>query len=126
MSSTGTDSTLLVSNKGVLDITNSTVTHDNATGAAIEVKNASTVSISDDKDSMAINSKGIGIKILASSVDINGATINADGDGIFITSKGKSGGYDDINALTVNKAQVNSGRLRCMWTLARRLTILSC
>ncbi|EAA5192521.1 fibronectin-binding autotransporter adhesin ShdA [Salmonella enterica subsp. enterica] len=106
MSSTGTDSTLLVSNKGVLDITNSTVTHDNATGAAIEVKNASTVSISDDKDSMAINSKGIGIKILASSVDINGATINA--DGIFITSKGKSGGYDDINALTVNKAQVNS------------------
>ncbi|CGK65977.1 AIDA autotransporter-like protein ShdA [Salmonella enterica subsp. enterica serovar Typhi] len=108
MSSTGTDSTLLVSNKGVLDITNSTVTHDNATGAAIEVKNASTVSISDDKDSMAINSKGIGIKILASSVDINGATINADGDGIFITSKGKSGGYDDINALTVNKAQVNS------------------
>ncbi|EOE5912549.1 TPA: fibronectin-binding autotransporter adhesin ShdA [Salmonella enterica subsp. enterica serovar Bareilly] len=108
MSSTGTDSTLLVSNKGVLDITNSTVTHDNATGAAIEVKNASTVSISDDKDSMAINSKGIGIKILASRVDINGATINADGDGIFITSKGKSGGYDDINALTVNKAQVNS------------------
>ncbi|EAM9680128.1 fibronectin-binding autotransporter adhesin ShdA [Salmonella enterica] len=108
MSSTGTDSTLLVSNKGVLDITNSTVTHDNATGVAIEVKNASTVSISDDKDSMAINSKGIGIKILASSVDINGATINADGDGIFITSKGKSGGYDDINALTVNKAQVNS------------------
>lgn len=108
MSSTGTDSTLLVSNKGVLDITNSTVTHDNATGAAIEVKNASTVSISDDKDSMAINSKGIGIKILASSVDINGATINTDGDGIFITSKGKSGGYDDINALTVNKAQVNS------------------
>ncbi|MFB1777479.1 fibronectin-binding autotransporter adhesin ShdA [Salmonella enterica subsp. enterica] len=108
MSSTGTDSTLLVSNKGVLDITNSTVTHDNATGAAIEVKNASTVSISDDKDSMAINSKGIGIKILASSVDINGATINADGDGIFITSKGKSGGYDYINALTVNKAQVNS------------------
>ncbi|AZT28082.1 fibronectin-binding autotransporter adhesin ShdA [Salmonella enterica subsp. enterica serovar Moero] len=108
MSSTGTDSTLLVSNKGVLDITNSTVTHDNATGAAIEVKNASTVSISDDKDSMAINSKGIGIKILASSVDIDGATINADGDGIFITSKGKSGGYDDINALTVNKAQVNS------------------
>ncbi|CHO51066.1 AIDA autotransporter-like protein ShdA [Salmonella enterica subsp. enterica serovar Typhi] len=108
MSSTGTDSTLLVSNKGVLDITNSTVTHDNATGAAIEVKNASTVSISDDKDSMAINSKGIGIKILASSVDINGVTINADGDGIFITSKGKSGGYDDINALTVNKAQVNS------------------
>ncbi|WP_404947436.1 autotransporter outer membrane beta-barrel domain-containing protein [Salmonella enterica] len=108
MSSTGTDSTLLVSNKGVLDITNSTVTHDNATGAAIEVKNASTVSISDDKDSMAINSKGIGIKILASSVDINGATINADGDGIFITSKRKLDGYEDLNALTVNKAQVNS------------------
>ncbi|WP_404947550.1 autotransporter outer membrane beta-barrel domain-containing protein [Salmonella enterica] len=108
MSSTGTDSTLLVSNKGVLDITNSTVTHDNATGAAIEVKNASTVSISDDKDSMAINSKGIGIKILASSVDINGATINADGDGIFITSKKRSTSYEDLNALTVSEAQVNS------------------
>ncbi|ECC3399770.1 fibronectin-binding autotransporter adhesin ShdA, partial [Salmonella enterica subsp. enterica] len=108
MSSTGTDSTVIASNKGILNIGNSTVTHDNATGAAIEVANASTASISGDKDSMAINSKGTGIKILASSVDINGATINADGDGIFITSKGKSGGYDDINALTVNKAQVNS------------------
>ncbi|WP_405126904.1 autotransporter outer membrane beta-barrel domain-containing protein [Salmonella enterica] len=108
MSSTGTDSTLLVSNKGVLDITNSTVTHDNATGAAIEVKNASTVSISDDKSQMSVNSKGIGIKILASSVDIDGATINADGDGIFITSKRKLDGYEDLNALTVNKAQVNS------------------
>ncbi|ECI2452495.1 fibronectin-binding autotransporter adhesin ShdA, partial [Salmonella enterica subsp. enterica] len=108
MSSTGTDSTVIASNKGILNIGNSTVTHDNATGAAIEVANASTASISGDKDSMVINSKGTGIKILASSVDINGATINADGDGIFITSKGKSGGYDDINALTVNKAQVNS------------------
>uniref|UniRef100_UPI00329A12B2 hypothetical protein n=1 Tax=Salmonella enterica TaxID=28901 RepID=UPI00329A12B2 len=71
---------------------NSTVTHHNATGTAIEVKNVSTVSIPDDKDSTAINSKGIGIKILPSSVAITGATINADGAGIFITSKGKSGG----------------------------------
>ncbi|WP_432214797.1 hypothetical protein, partial [Salmonella enterica] len=70
---------------GVLDIPNSAVTHDNAAGAALEVKDASTVSITDDKDSMAINFKGIGIKILAASVDITGATINADGDGIFIT-----------------------------------------
>ncbi|WP_042828427.1 hypothetical protein, partial [Salmonella enterica] len=62
MSSTGTDSTLLVSNKGVLDITNSTVTHDNAKGAAIEGKNASKGRISNGKDSMAIKSKGIGIK----------------------------------------------------------------
>ncbi|EJD3025599.1 fibronectin-binding autotransporter adhesin ShdA, partial [Salmonella enterica] len=37
-----------------------------------------------------------------------GATINADGDGIFITSKRKLDGYEDLNALTVNKAQVNS------------------
>lgn len=43
VSSTGTDSTVIASNKGVLDITNSTVTHDNAKGAAIEAANASTV-----------------------------------------------------------------------------------
>ncbi len=109
VSSTGTDSTVIASNKGVLDITNSTVTHDNAKGAAIEAANASTVNVfGDDKSQMSVNSKGIGIKILASSVDIDGATINADGDGIFITSKGKSSWYDDTNALTVNNADVTS------------------
>ncbi|HFG4861722.1 TPA: fibronectin-binding autotransporter adhesin ShdA [Salmonella enterica subsp. enterica] len=46
--------------------------------------------------------------ILASDARIDGATINADGDGIFITSKRKLDGYEDLNALTVNKAQVNS------------------
>ncbi|EHD7995175.1 fibronectin-binding autotransporter adhesin ShdA, partial [Salmonella enterica] len=44
----------------------------------------------------------------ASDARIDGATINADGDGIFITSKRKLDGYEDLNALTVNKAQVNS------------------
>ncbi len=109
VSSTGTDSTVIASNKGVLDITNSTVTHDNAKGAAIEASSASTLNVfGDDKSQMSVNSKGIGIKILASSVDIDGATINADGDGIFITSKGKSSWYDDTNALTVNNADVTS------------------
>ncbi|EDI1106684.1 fibronectin-binding autotransporter adhesin ShdA [Salmonella enterica subsp. enterica serovar Lome] len=109
VSSTGTDSTVIASNKGVLDITNSTVTHDNAKGTAIEASSASTLNVfGDDKSQMSVNSKGIGIKILASSVDIDGATINADGDGIFITSKGKSSWYDDTNALTVNNADVTS------------------
>ncbi|EBU8905195.1 fibronectin-binding autotransporter adhesin ShdA [Salmonella enterica subsp. enterica] len=109
VSSTGTDSTVIASNKGVLDITNSTVTHDNAKGAAIEASSASTLNVfGDDKSQMSVNSKGIGIKILASSVDIDGTTINADGDGIFITSKGKSSWYDDTNALTVNNADVTS------------------
>ncbi|MBJ3509125.1 fibronectin-binding autotransporter adhesin ShdA, partial [Salmonella enterica subsp. enterica serovar Meleagridis] len=109
VNSTGTDSTVIASNKGVLDITNSTVTHDNAKGAAIEASSASTLNVfGDDKSQMSVNSKGIGIKILASSVDIDGATINADGDGIFITSKGKSSWYDDTNALTVNNADVTS------------------
>ncbi len=58
---------------------------------------------------MSVNSKGIGIKILASSVDIDGATINADGDGLhlYITSKGKAVGMM-ILALTVNNADVTS------------------
>lgn len=39
---------------------------------------------------------------------IDGATINADGDGIFITSKRKLDGYEDLNALTVSDANVTS------------------
>ncbi|EJD2459437.1 fibronectin-binding autotransporter adhesin ShdA, partial [Salmonella enterica] len=35
-------------------------------------------------------------------------TINADGDGIFITSKRKLDGYEDLNALTVSDANVTS------------------
>ncbi|ECU9732423.1 fibronectin-binding autotransporter adhesin ShdA [Salmonella enterica subsp. enterica serovar London] len=109
VSSTGANSTVVAANRGILNIKNSSVTHNNATGAAIEASSASTLNVfGDDKSQMSVNSKGIGIKILASSMDIDGATINADGDGIFITSKGKSSWYDDTNALTVNNADVTS------------------
>ncbi|EBF4609087.1 TPA: fibronectin-binding autotransporter adhesin ShdA [Salmonella enterica subsp. enterica serovar Bareilly] len=109
VSSTGANSTVVAANRGILNINNSSVTHNNATGAAIEASSASTLNVfGDDKSQMSVNSKGIGIKILASSVDIDGATINTDGDGIFITSKGKSSWYDDTNALTVNNADVTS------------------
>ncbi|EKO9312251.1 fibronectin-binding autotransporter adhesin ShdA [Salmonella enterica] len=109
VSSTGANSTVVAANRGILNIKNSSVTHNNATGAAIEASSASTLNVfGDDKSQMSVNSKGIGIKILASSVDIDGATINTDGDGIFITSKGKSSWYDDTNALTVNNADVTS------------------
>lgn len=91
VSSTGTDSTVIASNKGVLDITNSTVTHDNAKGAAIEAANASTVNISgDNKSSMFIKSEGIGIKSARSSVNIDGATVEAKGDGILMTTGGST------------------------------------
>lgn len=91
VSSTGTDSTVIASNKGVLDITNSTVTHDNAKGTAIEAANASTVNISgDNKSSMVIKSEGIGIKSARSSVIIDGATVEAKGDGILMTTGGST------------------------------------
>lgn len=109
VSSTGANSTVVAANRGILDIKNSSVTHNNATGAAIEASSASTLNIfGDDKSQMSVNSKGVGVKGIASSVDIDGATINADGDGIFITSKGKSSWYDDTNALTVKNADVTS------------------
>lgn len=109
VSSTGANSTVVAANRGILDIKNSSVTHNNATGAAIEASSASMLNVfGDDKSQMSVNSKGVGVKGIASSVDIDGATINADGDGIFITSKGKSSWYDDTNALTVKNADVTS------------------
>ncbi|EDH2659192.1 fibronectin-binding autotransporter adhesin ShdA [Salmonella enterica] len=109
VSSTGANSTVVAANRGILNIKNSSVTHNNATGAAIEASSASTLNVfGDDKSQMSVNSKGVGVKGIASSVDIDGATINADGDGIFITSKGKSSWYDDTNALTVKNADVTS------------------
>ncbi|ECH5969445.1 fibronectin-binding autotransporter adhesin ShdA [Salmonella enterica] len=108
VSSTGTDSTVIASNKGVLDITNSTVMHDNAKGAAIEAGNASTVTISgDNKNSMVITSEDIGIKSAKSSVNIDGATIIAKGDGILMTTGGSSF-YSNNSGLTVNNADVTS------------------
>ncbi|CCU23648.1 ShdA [Salmonella enterica subsp. enterica serovar Agona str. 57.A.08] len=108
VSPTGTDSTVIASNKGVLDITNSTVTHDNAKGAAIEAANASTVNISgDNKSSMFIKSEGIGIKSARSSVNIDGATVEAKGDGILMTTGGSTF-YSNISGLTVENADVTS------------------
>lgn len=109
VSSTGADSTVVAANRGILNIKNSSVTHNNATGAAIEASSASTLNVSgDDKSQMIVNSKGVGVKGIASSVEIDGATITADDDGILMTSQGKSGWYDYTNALTVNNANVAS------------------
>lgn len=109
VSSTGADSTVVAANRGILNIKNSSVTHNNATGAAIEASSASTLNVSgDDKSQMIVNSKGVGVKGIASSVEIDGATITADDDSILMTSQGKSGWYDDTNALSVNNANVAS------------------
>ncbi|EGI3376912.1 fibronectin-binding autotransporter adhesin ShdA [Salmonella enterica] len=104
VSSTGTMSTIQGTNKAALNLTNATITHTNASGAAVQANNATTLDIIGGN----ITSAGTGVYILASDARIDGATINADGDGIFITSKRKLDGYEDLNALTVNKAQVNS------------------
>ncbi|EBQ9086930.1 fibronectin-binding autotransporter adhesin ShdA [Salmonella enterica subsp. enterica serovar Stanley] len=104
VSSAGTMSTIQGTNKAALNLTNATITHTNASGAAVQANNATTLDISGGN----ITSAGMGVYILASDARIDGATINADGDGIFITSKRKLDGYEDLNALTVNKAQVNS------------------
>ncbi|EKC5018137.1 fibronectin-binding autotransporter adhesin ShdA [Salmonella enterica subsp. enterica] len=109
VSSTGANSTVVAANRGILNIKNSSVTHNNATGAAIEASSASTLNVfGDDKSPMSVNSKGVGVKGIASSVEINGATITAADDGILMTSQGKSSWYDDTNALTVNNADVTS------------------
>ncbi|EEU6060164.1 fibronectin-binding autotransporter adhesin ShdA [Salmonella enterica] len=104
VSSAGTMSTIQGTNKAALNLPNATITHTNASGAAVQANNATTLDIIGGN----ITSAGTGVYILASDARIDGATINADGDGIFITSKRKLDGYEDLNALTVNKAQVNS------------------
>ncbi|ELQ3858879.1 fibronectin-binding autotransporter adhesin ShdA [Salmonella enterica] len=104
VSSAGTMSTIQGTNKAALNLTNATITHTNASGAAVQANNATTLDITGGN----ITSAGTGVYILASDARIDGATINADGDGIFITSKRKLDGYEDLNALAVNKAQVNS------------------
>lgn len=50
VSSTGANSTVVAANRGILNIKNSSVTHNNATGAAIEASSASTLNVfGDDK-----------------------------------------------------------------------------
>ncbi|EQC0636012.1 fibronectin-binding autotransporter adhesin ShdA [Salmonella enterica] len=102
--SAGTISTIQGSNKADLNLTNATITHTNASGAAVQANNATTLDISGGN----ITSAGTGVYILASDARIDGATINADGDGIFITSKKRSTSYEDLNALTVSDANVTS------------------
>ncbi|HHX9804640.1 TPA: fibronectin-binding autotransporter adhesin ShdA [Salmonella enterica subsp. enterica] len=102
--SAGTMSTIQGSNKADLNLTNATITHNNASGAAVQANNATTLDISGGN----ITSAGTGVYILASDANIDGATINADGDGIFITSKKRNTSYEDLNALTVSDANVTS------------------
>ncbi|EAR2770141.1 fibronectin-binding autotransporter adhesin ShdA [Salmonella enterica] len=104
VSSTGTKDTIQGSNKADLNLTNATITHTNASGAAVRANNATTLDISGGN----ITSAGTGVYILASDANIDGATINADGDGIFITSKKRSTSYEDLNALTVSDANITS------------------
>ncbi|EJD7619671.1 fibronectin-binding autotransporter adhesin ShdA [Salmonella enterica] len=102
--SAGTMSTIQGSNKADLNLTKATITHNNASGAAVQANNATTLDISGGN----ITSAGTGVYILASDANIDGATINADGDGIFITSKKRNTSYEDLNALTVTDANVTS------------------
>ncbi|ECO7929613.1 fibronectin-binding autotransporter adhesin ShdA [Salmonella enterica] len=75
VSSTGTKDTMQGSNKADLNLTNATITHTNASGAAVRANNATTLDISGGN----ITSAGTGVYIVASDARINGATINADG-----------------------------------------------
>ncbi|EJX0190326.1 fibronectin-binding autotransporter adhesin ShdA [Salmonella enterica] len=104
VSSAGTMSTIQGTNKAALNLTNATITHTNASGAAVQANNATTLDVTGGN----ITSAGTGVYILASDARIDGATINADGDGIFITSKKRSTSYEDLNALTVSDANVTS------------------
>ncbi|EHO5100816.1 fibronectin-binding autotransporter adhesin ShdA [Salmonella enterica] len=104
VSSTGTISTIQGSNKADLNLTNATITHTNASGAAVQANNATTLDITGGN----ITSAGTGVYILASDARIDGATINADGDGIFITSKKRNTSYEDLNALTISNSVINA------------------
>ncbi|EGH9159311.1 fibronectin-binding autotransporter adhesin ShdA [Salmonella enterica] len=75
VSSTGTKDTIQGCNKADLNLTNATITHTNASGAAVRANNATTLDISGGN----ITSAGTGVYIVASDARINGATINADG-----------------------------------------------
>ncbi|ECI4868713.1 fibronectin-binding autotransporter adhesin ShdA [Salmonella enterica subsp. enterica] len=75
VSSTGTKDTIQGSNKADLNLTNATIKHTNASGAAVRANNATTLDISGGN----ITSAGTGVYIVASDARINGATINADG-----------------------------------------------
>ncbi|EDV0261958.1 autotransporter outer membrane beta-barrel domain-containing protein [Salmonella enterica subsp. salamae] len=105
-SSEGAESTIYGYKGSILNVTDSTITHTNVDGAAVEVNSGSTLSLSGGE----LSSAGTGVYGVASAVSINGTTINADGDGIMLTSQNRSGFYDDLNGLSVEKANVTSKR----------------
>lgn len=108
VSSTGTNSTIWGYKETTLNVQNSSITHTNAEGAAIEASSATMLDITGDKASMLINSAGIGVYGIASAVNIDGAMINAENDGIKMTSVGRSSFYADLTALSVKNATVTS------------------
>ncbi|MFG5944371.1 hypothetical protein N4Q70_30025, partial [Salmonella enterica subsp. enterica serovar Weltevreden] len=63
--SAGTMSTIQGSNKADLNLTNATITHNNASGAAVQANNATTLDISGGN----ITSAGTGVYILASDAN---------------------------------------------------------
>ncbi|WP_370615678.1 autotransporter outer membrane beta-barrel domain-containing protein [Citrobacter portucalensis] len=108
VSSTGIDSTVWGYRESTLKLQNSAITHTNTKGAAIEASNATTLDITGDKASMVVNSAGIGVYGIGSAVNIDGATINAENDGIKMTSVGQSPFYADLTSLSVKNATVTS------------------
>ncbi|MDM2844366.1 autotransporter outer membrane beta-barrel domain-containing protein [Citrobacter sp. Cpo090] len=108
VSSTGIDSTVRGYRESTLKLQNSAITHTNTKGAAIEASNATTLDITGDKASMVVNSAGIGVYGIGSAVNIDGATINAENDGIKMTSVGQSPFYADLTSLSVKNATVTS------------------
>ncbi|ENG0939570.1 autotransporter outer membrane beta-barrel domain-containing protein [Salmonella enterica] len=103
-SAEGAESTLYGYKGAIFNITDSKITHTNVDGAAIEINSGSTLALSGGE----VNSAGTGVYGVASAVSIDGTTINADGDGIMLTSQNRSGYYDDLTGLTVKRADVTS------------------
>lgn len=68
VSSAGTMSTIQGTNKAALNLTNATITHTNASGAAVQANNATTLDITGGN----ITSAGTGVYILASDARIDG------------------------------------------------------
>ncbi|EHG0731847.1 fibronectin-binding autotransporter adhesin ShdA [Salmonella enterica] len=79
VSSAGTMSTIQGTNKAALNLTNATITHTNASGAAVQANNATTLDITGGN----ITSAGTGVYILASDARIDSQTaITTDFDSV--------------------------------------------
>jgi outer membrane autotransporter protein len=108
VSSANAERTVWGYRESTLKLQNSSITHTSTEGAAIEASNGTTLDITGDKASMLVNSAGIGVYGIGSAVNIDGATINAEKDGIKMTSVGQSSFYADLGALSVKNATVTS------------------